>query len=296
MKWKLIIFIIFLNLLVQTGWAAHTKHHRKVAHHTVSHHPHKKPHHLHKLHNNHHCAAAHHAPRLPNYQSVSNDIVQPTHTSGFVTSIRQGLVQFVKNTVATLSYSAYKLGGSHFDPQNGIYVLDCSSYVDNTLRTVNPNAYLSLINSTGTDRPSSLNYYDFFKELPQQNNAYWSKIDEVEQLQPGDIVVFRYKKIRRNANGHVMVVMNRPIRYGNIYMLSVADSAPEGHSQDTRLPHVSGIGIGTLLFRVNPETGQPFAYAWKIGSPWKGNVNFAMARPIENQITQFSNSFFHWQS
>ena len=54
-----------------------------------------------------------------------------------------------------------------------------------------------------------------------------------------------------------MVVMSKPIPSDDAYLVRVADSAPSGHSQDTRQSHTSGIGIGTLLLKVNPKTGKP---------------------------------------
>ena len=111
-------------------------------------------------------------------------------------------------------------------------------------------------------------------------------MEDVEGLRPGDILVFRYRGSHRHSHsgGHVMVVMNQPVRQGNMYLVSVADSASSGHSQDTRTGvHSSGVGIGTLLLRINPKTGQPAAYAWKIGAQWRSNVNFAMARPMDGK-------------
>lgn len=200
----------------------------------------------------------------------------------FASSFEQRLVGFIHKTVSTLRYSSYKLGGTHFDSSQGVYVVDCSGYVDYSLQEVYPKAYLSLVNSTGVEKPNSLAYYDFFTSLPDDPNDHWDKVDEVDKLEPGDILVFRNKTTRRHSSGgHVMVVMDRPERRGDSYLVSVADSAPSGHSQDTRSAHVSGIGIGTLLLQANPHTGEPAAYSWKVGSRWKNNVNFAMARPVE---------------
>jgi hypothetical protein len=74
--------------------------------------------------------------------------------------------------------------------------------------------------------------------------------------------------------------MDKPVQEGNTFKIRIADSAPTGHSRDTRIPSASGIGIGTMLLKVNLKTYQPYAYAWKIGSRWQNNVNFAMARPM----------------
>lgn len=223
-----------------------------------------------------------HIPALMRTTTALEETAPPPKPPGFVASIEERLVNFVHKSVATLRYSAYKLGGSHFDTSHGIYIVDCSGYVDHTLHAVFPNAYLSLVNSSGTEKPNSLHYYDFFKSLSYDPDDYWSSVEEIEQLRPGDILVFRYKTAQRlGTRGHVMVVMNKPVRDNDAYLVSVADSAPSGHSLDTRPPKVSGIGVGTLLLKVNPKTGEPSAYAWKVGARWKNNVNIAMARPLE---------------
>lgn len=194
----------------------------------------------------------------------------------------QRLVSFVHKTVNTLRYSAYKWGGTKFDTSHGIYIVDCSDYIDHVLKAVYPDAYFDLVNTSGATKPTTQHYYDFFSTLTNDPNDYWNKINDVEHLQPGDILVFRYKNSLGLARGgHVMVVMDKPIRAeDDAFLVRVADSAPAGHSQDTRPGHASGIGIGTLLLKTNPKTGQPSAFAWKVGARWESNVNIAMARPI----------------
>lgn len=219
------------------------------------------------------------SPEVP-----ANYMIQAEPTPGFTASIKQRLVDFVENSVSTLRYSAYKLGGTHFDASQGIYIVDCSGYVDNTLHEVYPNAYSSLVSWSGSEKPNSEHYYDFFKDLSANSDEYWSKVEDIEKLQPGDILVFRYKNSHGSSSGgHVMVVMDKPVRDDDAYVVSVADSAPAGHSQDTRPASYSGIGIGKLLLKVNPKTGKPSAYAWRVGSRWNRNVNFAMARPTDAQ-------------
>jgi hypothetical protein len=230
--------------------------------------------------------STHKLPVIPNDRSAllhtnTAPAVQPKTTPSFISSIGQRLVQFVHGTVSTLRYSAYKLGGTHFDTSRGIYILDCSDYIDHILKEVYPDAYFDLVNASGADKPTTAHFYDFFSGLDNDPNDYWNRVDDVEQLQPGDILVFRYKRsFRRVTSGHVMVVMDKPIRDDDRFLVRVADSAPIGHSQDTRPRRVSGIGIGTLLLKANPKTGQPSAYAWKVGSRWNKNVNIAMARPV----------------
>lgn len=226
------------------------------------------------------------APRrvsIPNDRTAIIDPSLPAKTAAsfnesrfphFFSSIESRLVSFVHKTVSTLRYSSYKLGGRNFDLSNGVYVLDCSDYVDHILEEIYPNAYSSLMDSTGSDKPTSAHYYSFFNRLSPNSHNEWRKIKDVEELRAGDILVFR-----NHSTGHVMVVMDKPTYDEDAYFVKVADSAPSGHSQDTRPNKVSGIGIGTLLLKANPNTGEPLAYAWKIGARWKNNMKIAMARP-----------------
>jgi cell wall-associated NlpC family hydrolase len=194
------------------------------------------------------------------------------------------IVNFVDKTVSTLHYSDYKMGGTKFDPLHGVYVVDCSNFVDHILQTASPMAYSRLVSATGTGAPSTQHYYDFFKDLNTEPTHFWNKINSVEQLRAGDILVFRNKHYRGHniGGGHVMVVMDTPTHETNVFFVRVADSAPSRHSEDTRQLHEGGIGIGTLLLKVNPITGSPNAYAWGMGGFWNKNVNFAMARPLDN--------------
>lgn len=196
----------------------------------------------------------------------------------FFSNIEDHVVNFVYQTVSTLKYSVYKLGGKKFDTSKGIYIVDCSAYIGQILSAVYPNAYSALVGWSGSQTPTSYDYYHFFTKLDSQTHSnYWSKVPEVEALRPGDILVFRYKN---EKGGHVMIVMNKPMPDEDNFIVRVADSASVGHSKDTRHHHVSGIGIGDMQLKINPRTYQPAAYAWKVGARWKRNVNFAMARPL----------------
>jgi cell wall-associated NlpC family hydrolase len=287
---KLFFYYILFAALTNVAFAQQHKHTHKHLQHT-HHHKTKKISKMHKKH------PAHHARVYKPQYSASNDkqlnlnIAQPADTTqstwggfirrGLVASVEDRMVKFVHKTVSNLRYSVYKLGGGHFEPARGVYVLDCSDYVDNVLQAVDPKAYSGLVNYMGTDRPTSQHYYDFFTELDSDNSQHgWTRIKDVDQLLPGDVLVFRYKRGMHATGGHVMIVMDKPISDDNVYLVRVADSAPSGHSQDTRQPNTSGIGIGTLLLKADPASGRPSAYAWKVGAPFKNNVRIAMGRPI----------------
>ena len=208
----------------------------------------------------------------------SDTPVQSNRYMRWASSVEHRLVGMVQKTIQNIHYSNYKMGGSNYDPARGIYILDCSDYVDHLLIQSNPQAYYSLVSGTGTDKPTTADYYRFFNRLPEAaSSSAWRRISIVKDVQPGDILVFR----GMGGGGHVMVVMDKPVPAQNndVFLVRVADSARSGHSQDTRPLHASGIGIGTMMLKVDPRTEQVAAYSWKMGAPWKNNVNFAIARP-----------------
>lgn len=230
----------------------------------------------------HHHSSSHSTHHLAYSKSIRLALADiPQESINFANEIEHGvanLSSMVNKTIQTMRYSHYRMGGTDFDPSHGIYVVDCSSYVDRLLNQVNPEAYFNLVNRTGTTRPTTSDYYNFFNNLAYQSSHYWRKVDNANNLQAGDILVFR-SGWNGGGSGHVMVVMNKPVRRNDVLMVRVADSASSGHSQDTRPAHTSGIGIGTMLIKVDDATNRPAAYAWRVGAPWE-NVQFAMGRPM----------------
>lgn len=220
-------------------------------------------------------------PPIESQEKINTENISQSHLPSYsLTSIEKNLIGFVRKTIETIRYTAYKLGGTRIDTSQGVYVVDCSTYVDHILKSVYPRAYTSLTSWSGTEKPTTNDYYQYFTNL-SEDSRHWNMVDDVEQLRPGDIIVFRSKNRRGNeTGGHVMVVMDKPTHEGNTFLVRIADSASSGHTKDTRKPRASGIGIGTMLLKVNPQTSLPYAYAWKVGSRWENNVNFAMARPV----------------
>lgn len=303
-----LLFIFFISAVLfcyqDSAFATNTTVHKTKKHHSTKHvtkkYTHSKHHHSKKK-----SHPAHHAQLRNPTMTQTTEALEPAQVSSvkplnhdlaainltnftskfpgnWMNSVKKNMVEFVEKTVDTLHYSSYKLGGKRFDPARGVYIVDCSNFVDNVLQNVYPDAYSNLVNSVGADNPASQHYFNFFHGLADESDSHWNKINDVEQLQPGDILVFRYKNSRgAETGGHVMVVMEKPERASDVYFVRVADSAPSRHSEDTRHQNESGIGIGTLLLKTNPKTGKPSAFAWGVNAYWNKNVKFAMARPIE---------------
>jgi hypothetical protein len=260
-----------------------TKHHKHQLHKkrltTVQH----KKHHSHSLHSHvtHHRLHHHHrtlSAVQPLYAAPANDnyldATGYTHTS----------MRYLNQVLQSLRYTHYKYGGNDFDVRRGVYALDCSHYVDHLIAASTPKAYDSVKRYSRTPSPVTNDYYSFFHNIPYEQIAYnWYRVKQTQNLRPGDIIVYRYYHTYHTGSGHMMIVAGLPKRdthYTNIYRVLVSDSAYSGHSNDSRGPHHSGVGIGTLLLKVDPHTGIAYQYAWKEGAHWQGS-NIAMGRPMK---------------
>lgn len=256
-------------------------------HHTTTHHT---SHHTtyssgHTSHTQHHHSTPQVKPVALADDVNDRDVSASSNTTSFsswTSSAEKKLASFAHQTVDTLHYSSYKYGGRRFDPEKGIYQVDCSRYVDNLLNQANPSAFYTLARWSGSESPTSEHYYQFFNRLSNGSGNQWRKVENGQNLQAGDILVFRYLSSHgRAAGGHVMVVMDKSKVRDDVVAVRVADSAAAGHSEDTRGFRKSGVGIGTLLLKINPHSGQPYAFAWRTDAPWRQNVNIAMGRPAD---------------
>ncbi len=191
------------------------------------------------------------------------------------------MVQEVNQVLSKEHYTRYILGGQVFNVKKGVFLVDCSSYVSHLLKRVEPNAYQQLVEFAGTETPNSLDFYNFFKKLSLNNDSdYWQPINKVKNLKPGDIIVFRYKHLRRRIAGHVMVVMKKPKAMPNkphSYVVRVSDSSPFRHTNDTR--HHSGIGAGSMVLYTNSD-GKPLSYSWKLNMGRENTMLIDLGRPI----------------
>ena len=281
---------LFLCALIAFGQDAfartvkktHPTTHRSTAHHAQKKHTTKKTHvsRLKKKPVKKHKVAGH---NLPSHGSNQSAIHASSNLPAYLYSdSEQNIVDFVHNMVSSLRYSTYRLGGTYINSAKGEYVVDCSTYVDHVLKAVYPSAYQRLAQYSQSQKPTSDDFYHYFSELSSNGAGRWNAVRDVSELRPGDILVFRYtNRIGDETGGHVMIVMDKPKAKDNFYAVRVADSASDGHSQDTRKPHSSGVGIGTLLLQTD-HTQMPRAFAWKAGSRWQSNVAFAMGRPREH--------------
>lgn len=145
----------------------------------------------------------------------------------------------------------------------GIVYADCSSLTRFVLEDVAPKHLAEIREHQGG--ALSKNFFHFFNELDEKGTRLWKRIDNFEDVQPGDLIVWASNGLtERGTTGHVMTAMSRPKRDSrNKYSITIADSARSAHADDTRAKMESpqGVGSGTMWFGTDDD-GKPVQWWW----------------------------------
>jgi hypothetical protein len=155
----------------------------------------------------------------------------------------------------------------------GVYLCDCSDYLNTLLKRACPGAYRELPNYQKS--PTTKDYYALFSTLKTRSTpvSSWYRIQDVRNLCPGDVVVWRNETA---GTGHVSLVLSEaainPSRTSEV-LVRVADSTLSPHADDTRAAGDTGIGSGVIGLRIDSK-GQA------TGMYWRGGVS-TMVQPVK---------------
>lgn len=139
-------------------------------------------------------------------------------------------VHDILNTMKSHEYSNH----SFVDEKNGIYRFNCASFI------------LYLLSLVGLQLDSK-RACDLYVEL----DNYGMRIFELNDIEPGDIVIWKKNVIpKRGDSGHVAIVND--IQENR---LQVIDCVKELHDQDTRVSPGIGMGWIELLCKENEIAG-----------------------------------------
>ncbi len=146
----------------------------------------------------------------------------------------------------------------------GVYETDCSGLIAFLLRKVSPEHLRALSVAPGRKKPRAVEYHEFFRAQPPAGAATttgWSRVVTLAEAQPGDVLAWRHARIEPGRNtGHVVILAAAPQRVDDAtFRVAVVDSTGSPHDEDTRPRGSTGIGRGTMTFRVDAE-GHPVAY------------------------------------
>lgn len=178
------------------------------------------------------------------------------------------LVEAVRQVLANVRETSYQ-HHSKVDPSNGIYQLDCSEFVSLILERVAPKHYQEIPTEPGHSQPRARMYFRFFKELERQPRAGWQPVTNLADVAAGDVVAWeKLSTGGQGDTGHVMIVAKSPHRnQDGTFQVRVYDSSAIPHTEDSRPAGRSGVGSGSVVFRVN-DNGAPRAFRFNPQSRW----------------------------
>jgi hypothetical protein len=164
--------------------------------------------------------------------------------------------------------TSYYSHTTYVDETNGTRRVDCSGFLDYSLRRVLPTALVQV--PTTHVRPIASDFVHYFQSLPivrpTSPTPVWTRVATVNDLRGGDVIAWlKPASVTTTSSGHVMIVRGAPTagRPGEI-LVPVIDSAMSGHTSDTRTTN-TGIGAGVIGLVVD-GAGQPQAYYWRGGA------------------------------
>ena len=167
------------------------------------------------------------------------------------------------------------------DPETGTYNLDCAEFVSYVLRGVTPEHYARIPKEPTQPCPRALEYSDYLQSLTYDptngwRRSYeiddadvheavqgWRRVARLSEVRRGDVIAWRFARWSAGGDtGHVLLVAEKPALAANgVMAVRVYDSSRVPHFEDSRErsgEFESGVGMGTLLFRVG-RSGAPTA-------------------------------------
>lgn len=150
---------------------------------------------------------------------------------------------------------------TRIDERAGRYAWDCSAMAAFVLGRAAPTALAAV----RARRPVAAEFYRAIATAPAGRAARgWERIPRLADARPGDVFAWRRPRwFPSNNTGHVGFVRGEPEPSAHGLLVRITDSTRVAHgASDTRARGGSGFGEGTLLFAVDPATGEGVGYGW----------------------------------
>ena len=149
------------------------------------------------------------------------------------------------------------------DEAKGSYYCDCSGFVGYVLnRTVGKNDHKGPLHN-GDSRPVAMEYEKFFATAPREGRGKQPLAAGRAAGRTrgrGDVIAWAHAKPMPGNTGHVVIVGEKPVvESDGLVRVVVIDSTTKPQVDDTRAAGTSGIGRGTMWFKVDKE-GRPQGY------------------------------------
>lgn len=200
------------------------------------------------------------------------------------------IAEKLKDLISNLAETDYR-HSIEIEEEAGVVKTDCSGLAVYLLQATSPEHY-DLIELSDNPRARAKDFYRFFSSLDEdqsgsagndeEGSKLWDSVNHMEEIKPGDIIVYEFKdelKKAKGSTGHVMIAMSEAVKTeSGDYAVRIADSTRKPHADDTRSEREEqdGLGMGVMWF-VSDEQGRPVGYRW--AKP-DGNVRGADVKGI----------------
>jgi hypothetical protein len=159
---------------------------------------------------------------------------------------------------------------THVDEAVGTFEYDCSGFLGYAASRAAPDAWSAVV-ATTPRRPRSVEIVAFLQRIPVgSTSGRWQRLGRIQDLAPGDVVVWVKPADSRSTNtGHTVIVHGPVVAdpgQRGAFIVPVADSTEHPHVPgDARsAAHRTGLGLGEIVL-VGDDAGAPIGYRWSRG-------------------------------
>lgn len=210
--------------------------------------------------------------------------------------------KFLKNTREIFEYCREQEDRSVYSHDNKIpkgekgpiYALNCYGFVNYVVSQTFWKAYYMLekrmhemspaVPVSDDGRPCPFHYFKIFQSLPHPSCKNWTRIDILEDVRPGDVMVYLPPEfqppIQRSANRrtktHLMIVDQIQHAEKNQACVTIIDCTREPHSRTEDTRKSGGIGRATFLL----DYKNPHSEIQWTGGGKKRTKNISIGRMI----------------
>jgi hypothetical protein len=192
------------------------------------------------------------------------------------------IVTRAHQVLETMKASTYQ-HPTDIDSVAGRYNCDCSGLVGWLLRQDLPTHYRSIRFAPKAKRPRAFEFYNAFVAAPTQPapGQLWQHIPRISDARTGDLLAWKKDPMpAKGSTGHIVLFDSAPKQIApDVYEVTVIDSTTGSHNSDTRKPGETGVGRGTIYFKIDAE-GRPTAYSSRSPEGPFRRYPMAIARPL----------------
>jgi hypothetical protein len=165
--------------------------------------------------------------------------------------------EFIVDNLQTTKYQHHE----NIDVDRGVYECDCNGFVSFVMMRAAPDHYAMIPKESDQPRPRAFEYYMFLSSQTPSSTGGWHRINLLKDARRGDMIAWRFPEVVKDEDtGHVLFVADSPVADDSgIFTVRVYDSAVKPHFEDTRGTGMTGVGAGSIKFKVD-NTGRPTAF------------------------------------